>query len=519
MNNFLNQQTIWNNYFNEKEYKFHINFKKNIGEGAVLHHRNICNTRTWIYKVDTASSKVTTSVNVVVPENVWVLRIVKVVEKDPKILVNYNAQNVYQKVVGRSSIAKAESVSIGKTYNYFYVKPGDEIKLEVQFEDVKTDIDLIASFEVTFFGNNRCEAVVNKVKGNSGLTKEKILDKISSSYVMGKDGEIPEATHESLLFLGCLTAKPQIESMTYENNIDQMRALLSGINAFTKEAILAATDSTKSKGDTDAISFLETLSYMVRNKVSRETLSAMAPMCKRHPLIRENKQVGYVTAYLQSKMVLDKIALYLNEGTEDGLDFVKYFDELTKILLQLKGEMFKNILQYSRQQLQELFNYYQINSKLIVLEHINKLANELPKTHIHRQMAEFYQSLDDLTAAVAVYDREFNILLESISYGGTKTLDTQNVEVQNRQLDKKYFDFNEKFKKLYKLFDGHYAQSFAEAMDDIHEQHLIQSENWLTTEYEGFFKEFTQTYKSSADYNSEEYQKLSDCITSPVRGL
>ncbi|MBK9038986.1 MAG: hypothetical protein IPL83_07480 [Bdellovibrionales bacterium] len=142
-----NQSVDWNFNYDKEDYSFHLKFKRNVGKGVEFYNRRACNTRSWHYRIDSATSKVHSSVNIVVPSNVWIVEIENLTKRIAGIDPKFKIKNVYSKINGGLALGDG---MVYQPVHYFYVKPGDEITLELEFEDTGSDIDLVSELKVTF---------------------------------------------------------------------------------------------------------------------------------------------------------------------------------------------------------------------------------------------------------------------------------------------------------------------------------------------------------------------------------
>ena len=524
---FLNQQIEWDNFYDDKDYSFHVKFKKKVGAGQTLTQRNTCNTRTWKYRVDTAKSEVNTSVKIVVPENVWVVQIKKIVNKNIPIEVRYKAKKVYQKAVAQNTLVQSEGAELDKDIKYFFVKPGDEIQLETSFVDIKTNFELIADFKVTFVGHNRCKSIIKQAmtEGDKSdkaiiLSQDIIESKLSGAFAINKDGSFPQKTHNSLLFLGCLTSKPQVESLLFENNFKQMEVLLDGIEKFYEKASRKMIQSTNETKDVSIIPFLRVVDIMTRYSLATSTLSAMKPMCDMYPYVVNGKKVGHITAYLLARQKLDLIKELLNTSDKSKTpQFASYFDEFSNELSKLPKMTYAELYNKSQELLEPLIIDYEANNKFQVVVELLSLADSLPPFRKNRQLAEFYQSLSEVKKDVYTYNKEVNYQVDRIVSQGNDAIDFNEL----RSLSKKQLSSSRelviKFTSLYDLFDGEYANAFAEALDDINEEHRVVTKKWLGNKYGGFFSKYAGLYSKENNISKDEFSKLSECLTEPIRGL
>lgn len=136
-----------------------------------------CNTTITKSDVLSSSTKMTGSVLLTVPSNVFVLRIHRTQFENTESDANFktNLTFVNRPLVGADiNQNKKENVfpSSSEIPNYFFVRPGDLIRLTVEYStDSLKDVNFSANFEVGFLGSYRCDSEQFKI-GSPQLGQE-----------------------------------------------------------------------------------------------------------------------------------------------------------------------------------------------------------------------------------------------------------------------------------------------------------------------------------------------------------
>lgn len=519
----LNQRVSWKSIFDQEEYVFHVKFKKQVGRQETFYRRNICNTRTWNYRVDEATSEVHTSVNIIVPDNVWVVQIRPQLNQNINQLVA-EAHNVR----GLSEIDKmpVESIlDIKSGVRYFFVRPGDEIQLNVSLQDEGGDIDFIADFEVTFIGHNRCDKIIDNFKQRNGYSPENSVDPnlIRTGFDnivsrLQKDSPTSQQEfHDSVVFMGCFTSPQNITQIIYDNNAQQMEAILSGMSRYERR-ISDWVEEEKLADPSVALSVktLRVVQKMTQYALSASVLQTMEPLCERYPYLVDGRIVGQATGYLYVRQQLEKIGELAGFFSREEETMDIYFERLLPNFNQLPGQTYREVLEERRPYLIELFEGYEANKKHVPIANAMGTYSLLPYVEPTRDWVEFHEKYTALYKTSLRLNGEIYYQLDGYILEEDNIVDVSRLESFVAEFSQLYRESREAFLKLYSLFDGHYAEVFARSVDDVTERHFLPSEYWLSHSYGGFLKQFVEAFAPTSSNSSFNVEEISACLRSPI---
>lgn len=503
----LNQRLEWESVFDDKDYVFHVQFKKEMGKGAYIHERNVCNTKAWYYKVDEAKSRIKTSLKLVVPQGIYVVRL--------RPRVNRIGAAFTAGRVARMDDPKAEPQLEGSLEipaaqsNYFFVQPGDEIQLKLDFNDDNRDVDLLADVEVTFVGYNRCEKGVADMKAMAGVRSESLLTKnvVTSSLQAVTErlqsGDF-EALDKAILFLGCLTSAEVVRTVQYENNPTQIKDTLDAISDFNSRG-----DFKKAPFLTKALSNVEA---MARYAVARATIQGLRPLCERYPFLQDQKKVGDMTGYLFFRNRLDRIGRLLGLLSSGG-SVADYYKGLLAALKPAHGKTYADLIR-NRDEWVRFARDYQAGNKVSPIEQAMSELNRLPPIQPTRALVTLAQGLKNLRqVSRAINIDVLNLIdgLQSASPGRTLNLQqmTANVNIFNVEFART----QAAFKDIYQMVDGESAQLFSENLASMNESHVDAVKQYFAKTYGGFLLKFVNSQNDQSAISAKE---LNECIHNPV---
>lgn len=512
----INQKVQWNSSFDNKEYTFNVRLKKSVGRGHEETRRTVCNTRTWRYKVDSAHSRFNSSVRVAVPDHVYVVRVRTSVG---------NVTNVQAAINKVRSIGGVDQTpeelngfQLSNGIEYFFVKPFDEISLQIMHDDAGSDVDLVADFEITFIGHNRCEKGINEFKDLSGLSQGEHLtrDAVAKAFgvvtdsVTGRTNGAEENLHRSMLFIGCLTSETVANNLIYDNSAKQTGEILDGLDDFSKRLTKLNDSKTGPAIAAANIKQLHILEAMARNAVASSVVRGMKPLCQRYPFVSDNRIAGYMTGYLQFRHKLDVIASVLGHD-----DIANYLTGLVKTLEQMTGQTYATLMRDRKAQLISLTDDYEANRKIALVEEAERQFQLLPPIEPSRDLVGMSVEMSLMKKQILRVNAEFNRQIDLFSVNSNAALDVRYLKAAVEQFHQASTRFQRHLKVVYGVFGQENASAFGQVMANLNDRHIETTREWLSQRYSGFLEQFAKFHKDKlgGDETAKELQK---CIYQPV---
>lgn len=508
----INQKLEWNSAFDSKEYTFNVRLKKQAGRGAETTHRNTCNTRTWRYKVDAARSRFSSSVSVAVPDHVYVVRIRT---SGIKTGVQTQIKQVMSIGLVKDRPQLLEGLSLGDGTRYFFVNPGEEIRIQVSHDDVGTDVNLVADFEITFIGHNRCEKGIAEFRTLSGMKHDGVLtrDVIANAFAKVTKGlekqspTVEESLHQTLLFLGCLTSQSVAKSMIYDNGANQTNEILNGIADF-KASVLKLSRESIVAGEN--IKVHEILDAMARNAVATSVVRGMKPLCQRYPFVSENRVSGYVTGYLMFRHRLDLIDGALGHG-----DIGKYLQGMVSALEQMNGHTYASLIKDRKAQLELLIADYEANRKASLIEEAERQFQILPPVEPSRDVVGMSVEMAAMKKLILRVNEEFIRQIDLFAINSMAQLDLSHFKKAVADFVGSESRFQRHLKRTQKDFADENASAFAHIMRNLNDRHIEVTRQWMQERYGGFLNKFADFQKEQMG-GAETAKELEKCINHPV---
>lgn len=523
----VNQNLEWNSVFDQREYVFHVRFKKKVGDTVRIRSESTCSTRSWQYVVDEANSKIVTSVRLVVPTNTWVLRI------RPQVNIA-SAISTIEKVSAIGSVdhtpeSAAGSITSDGTH-YFFVKPGDEVKITLTHEDVRSSLELLADYEVTFIGHNRCEKAVDDFKALAGQSarvpiKKELVDQGFRRILDGvRDGQLANEAgiHEGLLFLGCLTSDAVVGKVLYENDTHQILSILDGVQAASDELedrLTSAPANTRERARmTERLKPFKVVVEMARYAVSESTLRSIAPLCERYPYIVNHRIRGNMTGYFFMRQKMDSVAIKLGLAPRageaaSGID--RYFRQLVDSMGRASGHTYSEFIRARRSEIMSLAQDYEANAKLAVLESAIGEVDQLPGLRPTRNIEDMVKGLRSLKDAIHRINREFYRQIDLFANEAPQRVDVSLLAQAVADFETAFKQTQENFQAVYRLVDvnDNNITRLANTLGALESIHLREAEIWLNSKYGGFLAGFVQFHRGRSQ---DALEGLSQCILHPI---
>lgn len=521
------QKLEWESIFNKEEYTFNIKFKKVNGRDRWVDRSSTCNTKNWKYKVESATASINTSVDIAVPANTWILRLKPTVNTHVPNLV-YDISNASEVVGSNRSMdfEKPVKLIVGE-YSYFFVKPSSLVKLSLNFKSDTKEYDILANFEVTFVGFNRCEQSMNDFKAlinkNSSepLSSDMVtqaFEKVGSSFYANTSKAV-EDVHKAMAFLGCATSQAAAAPLHYDNKVGSMLQILYGIDSFKDKVVNASLSRNNVGANTDSnmtinVNALNVLANMARYALASTSINNLKPLCKTHQFMSLDSQSKYMTGYLFMRQQLDVIRFLIgldNNRKKEFIDVELSFI-LDELLRRLEGVDTQEYMAKNRQEIANLYQlFYKLQSWRISVAFSR--FNELPKIRANRDLVNLSQALADANKAHdTLHGRLFALfkLLARIDRNITDfTPFKKDLAELKEALNRVYIYFP----KVYEMVDGDLASKFRDDVDFMDMDHRAPTEKWLTSSYGGFLLDFVKTYQHEKNYLTAE--ELKQCLFSP----
>ncbi len=553
-NKIENQSVDWNFNFDKEDYSFHLKFKKNVGNGIEFHNRRHCNTRSWHYKIDSATSKVNSSVSIVVPSNVWIVEIenltVRNVGHDPK----FKIKNVYSK---RNGGLELGDETIYRPIHYFYVSPGDEITLELEFDDTGSNIDLISELKVTFFGYNRCDQIIKASLGDDqeSFSSDRILSALKSGLNSNNQNGVLPQRRQTMLFLGCLTARPTIQKLLFNNDINDLKSILASIESINREVIfnwknnsiraydhiladisyirkllfnsdindlkssLAGIEIINSKVTSNWKDYyiraydhiLADIGYMARFSISQSILDSTHSLCKEYPFMLDNGELGFISAYMRTRHRLDKMLeiLKLNEsGIPQSAAYLKTtYERLRKIAGDSGIQDGSEIVN----QINELGQSYKQKGILTQIKRLSYEAGRIPTIEHTKSYEDFRNALDEFYSLVKDFNLHLHRHIKWFDKSKAAQINFSEIDQITSQIEPAGKKFGFTLRRFLSQFEGQYAKNYLNGLSEIESRHYVGTMEIIEGSYNGHFKGFFSLY------HALNLDKLSKCLENPTR--
>lgn len=531
----LNQSLKWKSDFDMDDYSFNVVVKKVKGQNQYFHQRDVCSTRSWHYRIDNASSKVHTSVNLVVPDNVYIVELEKIVTGSTMPNSSFVAEKVYSAVSGGVSpdtsemmMKRQEKANLSQNVTLFFVRPGEEINLAVDFADSGEDYEVAANIKVTFLGYNRCQETIAKAfqgvgrKVKDGINASMIQQYFDADFAAGpKDQVIEPKAREGLSFLGCLTSQDTIRDILYRRDITQVQAILESVSEFSNKI-----DKAKNMlgAQSQFLVFLSTVQLMARQALSQSLLNVMKPMCELMP-VRSLDGDYQLTTFAYIHWYLEKALALLDLDAEGVSAIARYTQEFTDQFMALKDhqnilrERFKDFTYDDRVKMIPLFEDFELNDKAPVVSKINSYLNHIPISIAQTaDLSRLEQAANALFDAVYTYHYHVLTFAEALGQQLDHPINWNLYLDNNDKVQKASSEFVAAFKAYQMQFSGPLGEQFSSSLKGIFDRHYVETDEALKILYQGFFNQFAKFY----NLPGQEPPKFDDyyrCFTEPLRAI
>lgn len=504
-NKIENQSVDWNFNFDKEDYTFHLKFKKNAGKGIEFHNRRNCNTRSWHYKIDNATSKVKSSVSIIVPSNVWIVEIENLTDQNVGNYAKFKIKNIYSK--GIDGLVLGDEI-VYQPIHYFYVSPGDEIKLELEFDDTGSNIDLISELKVTFFGGHRCDQIIKASLGDDqeSFSPERILSALKSGLNSSDRSGVGPQRRQTMLFLGCLTARPMIQKLLFNNDINDVKSILAAIESINSEVIFNGKNNSIRAYDHT----LADIGYMARYSISHSILDSSRSMCKEYPFLLDNGEIGLIKAYMRIRHHLDKIleVLKLNENSvpQIALDLKTISEQLQKIT---RDEIHDGSTAVTA--VNNLGQSYLEKGIVHQMKRVFREANEIPRIDDTKSYEDFRNSLRHFYSLVKKFNLILHVKIESFDANEGAKNDFSEVDQITSQIEPAGKQLGLTLRRFLSQFEGQYAKNYVNGLLEIEERHYESAMAKIEGQYNGHFRSFFGLYQAL------NLDNLSNCLDNSTR--
>jgi len=484
----------WDTQFDKKDMVFKINIRRQVGANRYAETRSTCTTRNWRYKVNKLTAKVNTKVDLRVPPNVYVMRI--------KTLSNGSGHDAIINRVRAMPIQENAAVRHQANfalngYQYFFTRPGEDftISLDIDENQVKK-LDVVASYEVTFVGQNRCDQAVRDLFGNSPLiTTRDLRGRAREALAAVENGLSEDSGHEELhkavLFIGCLMNRDLADGILYNNDAGQVQGLLTEFLSFERQVNnkINSMDSYKRIGDA-----MKLLTHMAIASLQANVLDSVKPYCEKLPVFDRSNgaQVGLERGFIKIGRNL-KMARELlgNNG------FSSYYARLLEIFRSAtaNGRPYDQILNDGdlRSHVIELAKLFDANSKVLVAHKITGFLAELPNLRPTATTVRLAQSAQTIEVITARLHSRFAREIDRFVSKSAKVPDDVDMNMDIRKLSEAETEFHDSATRLIQLVDskegGYVTSEFTRATEGI----VTSGTNgWLAKVYNGYFADYLE---------------------------
>jgi len=525
----------WRTDFGEEDYIFNIQFKKKIDQL----HRNIdsstkCKTKITSYKIREFENKVTSNLELHVPENVWVIRFKATGFSDRQASFNlYGISEIDADAHKGKTLFKTEDMTNEKGekikgvkgrdgYSYYFIKPETRLKLIVKYIDNTLESkEFLGNIEVTYLGQNRCNEF-NK-------------DKVTMEYIKNSfNGVYQEANHASKLNMNkfhflirriaCISGNKNLINTANFNHSSDLLKILNFTQDFREDVkikiikgqIVEAEKSHRVKSAMNI--FLNMFNY----KLASATLKILAPLCKMVDF--EGKSVlDLLNGNLQKlkeKLEIRNSLEYSKERKPHQF-YLKSSERLKSGALKIYDFLgpFVNNADRNSVSINEISKVYNEESYVLLKKDI---LSDLKQGVIH-----LVEGTDDFVSRMPTIDGiihlenfyndyfayQYEVLnieeVASIMFEGLDSVDGYTLNIKDAQR------FFSSFKDLSKL-ESNFLNSFYQLenylageisldLSDVHEEHFNLSRDWLETRYNGFLKGFMSYVDNSSIGVSKDF--------------
>ncbi len=330
---------LWETNFDEEEYIFNINIKKTLKLSDRVDNSDDCNTSVHTYKLNSSEVLVESSLTLDVPRDVWVVRFKSNIYSH--VSSSFKFKGVYElgNAPGNEGPDKQNNIIQGADgYVYFFVRPGENIKLDFSFNDNSlVNSEYVGNIEVTFLGHNRCD----EIEGADGLNfknaeLEEELQRIYQNLESGAVTSVPDF-HSGLNYLSCLTKKKSITEIIYDGDLANIEEMILIVHEFKQKIKgLGAHLPSRGQGTSKA---LDVVSDMFSFRFSHNVVSNLAPLClKRKAYNRESREVTEVYNYKYIGSILNKIKASLERRTESNNQQADYISNTYTSFLKILND-------------------------------------------------------------------------------------------------------------------------------------------------------------------------------------
>jgi hypothetical protein len=522
----LTSKLNWSAVFDESELIFRVLIKKEIGQNRTTATRTACFTHSWDYKVNAVTSEVNTAVKLLVPNNVWVMRIKSdsnLVKQHIQILRGRRMPDQHK---GQSVVSDALAIA-SNGYSYYFTKPGEEFEIKVNFKDSNLRAsELIASIEVNFIGENRCKKTVSELLGHSySWSDGKIASQVQKSLSLIEQGLVGARSSsnngdqfdKSTVFIGCMMNEDVANRVMFHNDIDEIKNLLNTIQQYREKAteLQLKTPGHQSSGDA-----MKLVTQMALVSLSSNILEGIKPYCAKSPIfdIKSGKQIGYEHGYvvLARKLRSAQAALGLEKGAPG---FSAFYTKLLETYMSFvnTGRSYADLASKptSRMRLAQFAELFEADNKVLLLDQALMQLSALGRLKPNADLVGMANELVNVEQLTTSIHHKFVMELERYIKGdqGVPSVNGWSEEIESLRIHSEKLRHH--LDRLLELIDldagGFVAGKFREATTEILTEFLYGPADWLKDSYGGYFKEFLATLKpaiSVGDQNAKQKKEV-----------
>ncbi len=521
------QATEWSTLFNEKEYSFNIRVKRSKMGGGVVASSSSCVDSTYTYRMAASSTVLRTNLKLVVPKDVWVIRLKgnKIADSRAKYRIFGVQQIKRTKGDQEESPAKEAVLDVKNGYNYFFVKPDENLRLELEYQDTSAeDNPYLADVEVTFLGFNRCDRRFLTEGFNFSAQETRVALESVRSSVVGAEIIKSDEFHDAINFLACLTRPEAIERTIFANDLGGLPEVLATVNGYVDTFLTKEehdSSSPHASGPEGAsLSALKATVEMLRLRLSYAAFMSLKPYCMELPYLAHEQHVegvsnvrGYVYAhkrFIEMATLLgftDKVTLEPSlafsdfyQGLIDGLRAAASFNsDPTRTITY--AELLKTV---EREKWLAIFSAARAGSKKSIVDEIHYLSYGLPSFAYTKTWEDYFKAIDVLDRSTDLIEAELGDFLNKLVGGSELAINWESLLKRVAAVRLAEGQFLSAFTAAYEKIGGRMSEmdntvqgeQFAWVMSELHSEHYAVSRHWLKTQYGGVFTPFVSSVEN-----------------------
>lgn len=489
------QDVTWASTWTEED-EFKIQYKKSLMKTHTEYKNMACTKKSWTYKVSRSEAHVKTNVKLTVPDGIWVVGLKGSYSKIATI-PTMSVSNTLSANGNALSVTKNFNLQQG-IYEYQFVRPFDEISLDVTIDDSGLkDEQIAAEIEVSYLGQSRCEKIIQENKGYNTAALE-------SAVARANSGEMNLGLFNQ--YLSCVSSPKHLNQVLYQNGPTELQALETSISQLGRN--LGVSHMVRA--------VITKAQFEIANKVMNDIELLCKPTQEKNysSLSSAPARRGYVYASYQYQRMNAFLDLINPEPYTYFATAIQTASETYSSYADLKKDT--NL----KTEVQNLAKAFQ-DRRLWVVQLLQGILDDLPQTKVgESERDDVRNALEKTRLALILTNQLVQDQINQIATSQQTPLQVEDLLKATRDLDAAKQDLVAKVSKSGELyyFDSGYTtfNSYALAFTD---QFFGSYFNYLFHGYSGFLQEYLSNQlgvgiKDAQKYVDDKQKEIQSCLTS-----